>query len=138
MKRGGSLRRRSSLKATSVNGRKRFVAADKANHARARHKATREAVFARDGACLIANAVAAGYDSTAGECGGRLRTYHHLRKAGQGGTYTELNGVTLCSVHNDWVEDHPTLARHVGLVVMPGITFEEAADRRRYYGLVPR
>jgi 5-methylcytosine-specific restriction endonuclease McrA len=48
-------------------------------------------------------------------CWGPL-SVHHLRKASQGGKYTEENLTTLCVRHNDHVEDEPALARSLGLV----------------------
>lgn len=74
------------------------------------HAVTREHVFARDGhACRIAPLV----DTP---CFGPL-TPHHLKKASQGGEYTEANLWTACAHHNEWVEDHPTRARALGLVL---------------------
>lgn len=67
------------------------------------------AVFARDGF----RCQAAGLDF--GECFGSL-TPHHLLKASQGGRYTVDNLLTLCSAHNDRVEDYPLRARQLGLV----------------------
>jgi hypothetical protein len=64
---------------------------------RAANAAVRNRVFARDGGCLLAGR------PDAGRCVGRL-TFHHLRKAGQGGPYTARNGVALCAGHNDWIE----------------------------------
>lgn len=54
--------------------------------------------------------------TNAGPCYGPL-TPHHLVKAGQGGSYTLDNLVTLCAFHNDWVEDNPDLAVSAGLVI---------------------
>lgn len=87
-------------------------------------------VFARDGGCLMANI-------EPDRCYGRL-TFHHLEKDGQGGTYTADNGACLCVFHNDDVEDHPRRYRLLGLVVHPGITHDEAAERRAAAGLTPR
>jgi hypothetical protein len=70
----------------------------------------RELVFQRDGyRCQIAPLVPE-------PCFGPL-TYHHLQKEGQGGAYTEANGIAACSFHNDWVEDHPDKAAALGLVI---------------------
>jgi 5-methylcytosine-specific restriction endonuclease McrA len=90
----------------------------------------RERVFARDGhRCRLDPA---GYAESIGRlmavglipeprtgvpaCHGAL-TPHHLLKASQGGAYTLDNLVTLCSMHNCWVEDHPAQARDLGLVI---------------------
>lgn len=68
----------------------------------------RAAVFERDGGCVA--------DTWRQPCIGPL-TPHHLRKAGQGGAYTEDNLVTLCSMHNGMVEDYPHEATARGLVI---------------------
>lgn len=52
-------------------------------------------------------------------CFGRLEI-HHLRNRGMGGsgdpTIHDLdNLMVLCSLHNGWVEDHPHVARELGL-----------------------
>lgn len=88
-------------------------------------------VFARDGhRCLLA----ARRDVPA--CSGTL-TPHHLRKSGQGGSYTLRNLVSLCSFHNDsWVESHPDAAWALGLVCRNGDTLLECWDRLRAAGLV--
>ena len=68
------------------------------------------AVFERDGhQCRLR------WRMEAGDCFGPL-TYHHLRKASQGGAYTMENGACLCAGHNVWVEDHPYRARGLGMV----------------------
>lgn len=93
----------------------------------------REAVFARDRyRCLLWGTRRLG---TA--CAFEI-TPHHLLKEGQGGKYTEENLVTLCSVHNDAVEDHPAEALEIGLVVRPGVDHAEAARRRVSHSVVPR
>jgi 5-methylcytosine-specific restriction endonuclease McrA len=43
-------------------------------------------------------------------------TFHHLLKASAGGEYSLDNGLTLCVVANDWVEDNPDQATRLGLV----------------------
>ena len=58
----------------------------------------REAVFARDGGCLLASV---------GPCAGRLSP-HHRRKAAAGGAYVEANLATLCTYHNGLIEDEPS------------------------------
>jgi hypothetical protein len=62
-------------------------------------------------------------------CMGRL-TFHHLKKAGQGGEYTEANGACLCVFHNDDVENDPRRYQLLGLVIRPGISARVAAARR--------
>lgn len=69
----------------------------------------RERVFARDGFRCQAN-----WPDV--ECYGPL-TVHHLKKASQGGAYTEANLVSLCSHHNSLVEDFPVTAELLGLVI---------------------
>ena len=54
-----------------------------------------------------------------GPCFGYPLTPHHLLKASQGGEYTEENLVTLCAGHNDMIEDYPTAAHAIGLVIKP-------------------
>lgn len=71
----------------------------------------REAVFLRDQMkCRLATVQAAG------PCGYQM-TVHHLKKASAGGAYSLENLVTLCAVHNDWCEDHPIAAAHLGMVI---------------------
>lgn len=58
----------------------------------------------------------------AGRCFGGL-TFHHRRKAGQGGGYIRQNGAALCAHHNDEIEadaDLAVLAHELGLVVKRG------------------
>lgn len=74
----------------------------------------RQAVFARDRWRCQLEGVAG-----AGSCLGRL-TYHHRRKAGQGGAFTMENGATLCWSHNKRLEQDADLARlgvELGLVI---------------------
>ena len=72
----------------------------------------REAVFVRDGyRCQIAPLVS---EPSFGPL-----TYHHLLKEGQGGEYTETNGIAACAFHNDWVENYPDKAAALGLVIRP-------------------
>jgi hypothetical protein len=72
-----------------------------------RRRLIREAVFERDGGCVMAG--------WRGPCFGPP-TPHHLRKASQGGKYTRRNLVTACSFHNGLVETHPDEARERGWV----------------------
>ncbi len=78
----------------------------------------RERVFARDGhQCVVPRlaALAGVASAVVGACFGPL-TYHHLKKASAGGPYTVDNGASTCAFHNGWIEDHPYLARSLGLV----------------------
>lgn len=80
------------------------------------HDRVRAAVFARD--CHKCQAKVRGV-LTRWRCSGPL-TFHHIRKAAQGGRYTEDNGVALCAGHNDILEadaDAAAEAEAVGLVV---------------------
>jgi hypothetical protein len=91
--------------------RKRLPAAEQRRRAE-----VREAVFHRDGGCLLR-----GVDG-AGRCFGGL-TPHHRRKASQGGTYDEDTLATLCAHHNDELEANADLARlgvELGLVIRRG------------------
>lgn len=46
---------------------------------------------------------------------------HHLRKQGQGGARVlRANVMPSCNPCNDWVEDHPTAALDLRLVVLEG------------------
>lgn len=76
----------------------------------------RALVFARDRRCRL------GGVPGAGRCYGRL-TYHHRRKASQGGSYSVDNGAALCAHHNDALEadaDLAALGRALGLVLLRG------------------
>lgn len=94
----------------------------------------RDTVFRRDGRCLLS-------DVDGHRCSGARLTPHHLLKAGRGGGYTVDNLVTLCAGGNTWVEDHPTDAARLGLVVgwvrAEGryVDHDEAARRRRSAGM---
>lgn len=99
--------------------------------------AVRAAVFERDGwRCWMAGRL---FGSPASErewwvpCHGGL-TLHHLRKASQGGDYSAENGITLCVRHNEWVEEAPTVAHTLGLVVRRGEAAADAAEKRRVVG----
>lgn len=83
-----------------------------------RRRAVREAVFVRDGGCVVAGLW--------GPCHGDL-TAHHLLKASQGGTYEMTNLVALCAHHNTKVEDRPKEAEALGLVRRP-LPQESIAD----------
>lgn len=90
-----------------------------------------QAVFDRDGACILR-----GHAAVAGPCFGGM-TPHHLRKqSAERGGWSLDNLVTLCAGHNDgWVEDHPPVARRLGLVVTRGETTRDAWDRMVAAGL---
>jgi hypothetical protein len=89
----------------------------------------RQAVYERDGGCLLRKWPGAG------PCFGE-RTPHHLHKSGQQGEYSESNLVQICSSHNGgWIEDHPIEANELGLVVRAGETIEEAWAKMRKAGL---
>lgn len=91
----------------------------------------RRAVFDRDGwTCRLKDTT----DVLAHSCSGL--TVHHLLKASQGGEYTEENLVTLCSVANDLIEDHPQRAWELGLVVRQGESTADAWVRMTAAGLV--
>lgn len=76
-----------------------------------RRRKVRAAVFERDGNVCLMVALKPGH-----VCHGTPLTVHHLKKASQGGTYTEDNLVTLCAYANGFVEDYPAEARALGLV----------------------
>lgn len=106
LRRGGPLRRRTRLAPMSAKRRASMPA----------RAEVREAVFRRDGGCVLAI-----WADLAGPCFGPL-TFHHRRKASAGGAYSEANGLTLCARHNGWVEDAPSAARELDprLVVRAG------------------
>lgn len=89
-----------------------------------------DAVFARDGGCILRRHV-----HVVGRCYGAPMTPHHLRKAGQGGTWTASNLVTLCAFHNGWVENWPQTAHRLGLVIRTGEIAADAWARMRAAGL---
>ena len=92
----------------------------------------REAVFRRDGGCVLQPMA---WRTSMPECFGGP-TPHHLRKEKQGGEYVESNLVTLCAGHNDWVESgQPTLAWEMGLVCRAGDTLSDCWQRMRMNGL---
>lgn len=125
-----SLARRTPLARSSTPLRRTRIRPISRKRAAARDERAeiREQVFARDRhRCLLST-------YGVGPCSGRL-TPHHLRKEGQGGPYTVDNLLTLCSIHNDWVEDVPDLAWALGLVVRRGDPPELAAARRLARGI---
>jgi hypothetical protein len=125
VKRGGPLERRtrlargaplargaSTLARSALDRRTRLAARSVRKLAAAGEEArVRSAVFVRDGhRCQFPPVTGAP------PCFGPL-TFHHLRKASAGGAYSEANGLTLCAFHNGWVEDNPTDAFLLGLVL---------------------
>jgi 5-methylcytosine-specific restriction endonuclease McrA len=89
---------------------------------KARREAVREAVFLRDGyLCRLSPYRSLNQEGRDwGPCFGVPLTFHHLIKASHPlGTYTEENGTTLCSGHNDMIEDWPKEAEAIGLVIRP-------------------
>jgi hypothetical protein len=90
-------------------------------------KTVQRAVFERDGhRCQLYYFVGLRLDVELGEfevprCQGP-NTFHHRRKASAQGAYVEANGVTLCALHNRWVEDHPDRA----VLVLPLLVVREA------------
>lgn len=88
----------------------------------------RAAVFARDGyRCRLWTVDT--HDQHPGV------TFHHLRKAGQGGAYTAENGIALCGSCNVWVEDEPLEAWRLGLVQRAGETIKVVWARLHRHGL---
>lgn len=82
----------------------------------------RQAVLERDGhRCQMQKVVDRSTElhDVAGRCYGRLEV-HHLDKESQGGAYTLTNLLTLCATHNLWVENNPTVAHRLGLVIRRG------------------
>lgn len=64
-------------------------------------------------------------------CVRRHQGLHHLRKTGQGGARVlRANVMGSCNPCNDWVEDHPDLAREAGLVVLEGNPLWDSLGRR--------
>ncbi len=115
------LERRTELRRTPTKARRtgRLPAkSDKRRLDLARRQAVILAVLERDGCTCRAK------DLGFGPCWGPL-TPHHLKKASQGGPFVPSNLVTLCSSHNTRVEDEPTRARQLGLVVY---AWEATAD----------
>lgn len=95
----------------------------------------REFVLHRDQRCRLAGWSYGGEGPPA--CFGQL-SFHHIRKAGQGGPYTRLNGLTLCVFHNDWLETwegHRWGVSH-GVVCLNGRTLEQCWELMRAWGLV--
>ncbi len=97
---------------------------------RAEEEAIRDAVFRRDGGCVLRQ-------QASHRCIGP-DTPHHLAKASAGGPYTAENLVTLCSGSNTAVEDDPEWGRWVGLVIRWDIPPAVAWQRRVDCGLVVR
>jgi hypothetical protein len=131
MGRGSALRRRTALRPVSAARR-----AD-----RPRRLEVNEAVYQRDGGrCLLAmlhrEPEHFAHGTLGVPCSGKPLTPHHLHKAVQGGPHTRGNLVTLCAGHNEGVEDWPSIAHQLGLVVWAGESVALAWQRLRSYGLV--
>ena len=88
-----------------------------------------QAVYRRDGGCVLRL-----HTVVAGGCWGGLSP-HHVRKAGQGGEFSQLNIVSACCGHNGWVERNRRLAWALGLVLNHGEDIEDAWGRMRAAGL---
>jgi hypothetical protein len=84
----------------------------------------------RNGKLALAEAL-----SAVGKCAGQALTPHHLRKAGQGGSWSPENLVTLCAAHNGWVENEPEKAHLLGLVIWAGETYADAWAAMRRAGI---
>lgn len=115
-----------------MNGRRRRLRprSEKATEQREVAVPIVDEVYERDGhRCVLA-----AYPSH--QCFGRL-TPHHLRKTGQGGPWAAVNLVTLCAHGNGWVENEPTVAHTIGLVIRTGETYADAWARMRTAGLTP-
>lgn len=66
-------------------------------------------------------------------CGFQGHSYHHRKKRGQGGPWTESNIVLLCGhgtvgCHH-WVENNPTQAERIGFHIRP---WNDPADHPIY------
>lgn len=69
-------------------------------------------------------------------CSQRAQGLHELRKRSAGGSLTNRsNLLRACNPCNTWVEDHPTQARELGLVVRAGDPgWDELTDERTVDG----
>lgn len=111
------LKRSGSLKRTAGNLKRSPLApvSKRKQAAAAAERRVRLEVFDRDGhRCRLAGV------EGCGPCFGRL-TFHHRRKAGQGGAYSVANGAALCAGHNDLIEADARvakIARRLGLVLL--------------------
>lgn len=126
-----TLERRTPLRRTGGpkrSGRVRVVSSKRAAESDDRRD-VRMALFVRDqGRCALAGV------TDAGRCVGPWSA-HHVVKAWKRPPYTLDVLVTLCTGHNEWVENEPTRAHSLGLVVREGETLADAADRRRAAGV---
>lgn len=131
MKRSGPLKRTSPLKSNSSlsqgSGLKRTELKKRSDK--------RSKVMKDDRVPLIKALVDAGFSceispvldyhgiADAQNCFGSISGMHELRKRSSGGSLTNRdNLVPACSYCNSWVEDNPTLAHQIGLVVREGDT----------------
>lgn len=121
---GAPLSRAGGLKRT---GRLPFRSAKRAA-LRPTERAATQAMLARDGhKCMLSN-------YGVGPCSGRL-TPHHLRKQSQGYDWSLPNLLTLCTLHNEWVERAPDVAYALGLVVRHGDSHADAWARMARRGV---
>lgn len=136
MKRGKPIKRKTALRRSRALNAKRSLEAGKpikrkrlSADERRRRDEVRTAVFKRDGyRCLFAGV------HGAGPCFGQL-TFHHRRKASQGGEYSVANGGSLCVHHNDELEadaDLAVLGRSLGLVLLAGDPWTPLPARRHH------
>lgn len=118
LRRTGALVRRAPLRQKS----------EKRAALRPAEKEATAAMLDRDGhRCLLSN-------YGVGPCSG-VMTPHHLEKQWKGWDWSLRNLVTLCSLHNEWVESAPDVAWALGLVVRNGETQDDAWKRMAERGL---
>lgn len=129
---GKPLERRTPLPRAGAPGRTRprRAGTDPGRAARREAEAlVRRGCAERDRGCRLSGAAGTG------PCAGRL-TFHHLRKASQGGPYAPHNGLTLCVAHNEWVETDPITAHAWGLRLLHGEHHLQAWARLHLAGIV--
>ena len=114
MKRSPMPRRKKQLRSSRPSAVSRDTADGRTGHER---DLIRSAVFERDRVCRLL--LTPSILSSFGPCGGVPLTPHHLRKAGQGGTYSMSNLLTLCAHHNDQIEVMPRLDMEAAGLVIP-------------------
>ena len=105
LKRGKAIERRTPLRSkkppNSMSARTRARIPER--------QAVRARVFERDGGCVLRRL------DPSHRCMGAL-TFQHVKKASQGGEYSEDNGVALCWWANAiWVEQNRAEAEALGL-----------------------
>lgn len=116
LRRGGPLRARSRRAVARATIRRRLIS-DLVTAGRAR--------------CELGPVIRLAVPDWSG-CTGRVDGLHEIRKRSSGGSLTRLDNLRpACNPCNEWCEDHPALARTVGLVVRPGDPlFASLADER--------